>query len=245
MKPGGFELPPQSYERPAHAWYCRVINWMLGPVPPGQVRIDSILFAKKADRSYRLLAFMMVLATWVWAVLLLAAVPWTRLNILGFFTTSSEAQEEVSISGALVFVMVIGFIIWHLLVDHKGTESHYKERTIMAEQRFRQGSEKWTTRQRLTSNVAFGLCQLANVFFPLVSIPVMTSVGIVLTAVYLREYGRCRSDPARSDAECAKWATMQSARLRYQYSMYNLAGLTLFVTVFGLLAIADLLFAFV
>jgi hypothetical protein len=58
---------------------------------------------------------------------------------------------------------------------------------------FRAGAEHWTTRQRLTSSLLFGVVHLLNLVVPLSAVLGLSTGGFVFMRVYLREHRRSGS----------------------------------------------------
>lgn len=86
---------------------------------------------------------------------------------------------------------------------------------LWEEQAFRQGCERWTTRERLRSAHIFGWAHFLNMIYPIATVCALMLGGWIFTVCYLREYRRSR-DPES--------ATYSATAL---HSVYNVVAVAL------------------
>lgn len=213
------------YRRPDQG-LAGLMSRALGPLPEGTKVIHPTKKNLDKVRSYRLPAFGLVLVAITSLILLTTFVPWMRTSPATLITGLMTDWLGVGFGSIASFVLVI------LLLVFLGRTTNYNRyrgkfwdmAAMFEEQWFRTGAENWTTRQRITSNVMFGLVHVLNVIYPIASLLVVGLVGAVFMAVYLRAFKQTGS---------TKLATLASAKLHATYNrfaiLYMLAAFALII----------------
>ncbi len=168
--------------------------------------------------SYRLAAFGLLVGALSLLIILVLTIPWMRTSpaTLVFGATNHWfGGTWGTIAAVPVLVMLLA-----LLGKSSGTSvAHYMSHGVKfwdaaamyEEQWFRTGAEKWSSGQRVYSTIAFGTVHVINIIYPIGSLIVVTLVGAVFMACYLRVYRRTGDTQA---------ATLASAKLHATYNRF-------------------------
>ncbi|MGO3701724.1 MAG: hypothetical protein ACTJG2_00830 [Candidatus Saccharimonadales bacterium] len=214
------------YQRP-NGYIVGLFSKMLAPLPNGMIdtKIDE-----KAEQTMKSLP-----AYWLTAILTLfgvigsiiglaLVVPWLFVSPLSLVMSGASLENDTQSTVMMVIMCVIVVAAVSILVR---VRSFLYQAAHNEEKWFRSGAEQWTMRQRITSCFAFGTCHLINIIYPVATCLILSLVGAVFMATYLREYRRSH-DTYR--------ATMASTKL---HARYNICAFSLLVAMFML----SLLFA--
>ena len=190
----------------------RFFNRRLGPLPAGTKLIHPTKENLKKVRSYRLLAFGLVMAAITALILLSTFVPWMRISPASIITSLFTSW----IGGWAIFPSTVLILLLILFVTRVRSSNLYQGKfwdtaAMMEEQWFRTGAENWTAKQRIYSCVMFGAVHVINFIYPIASLLVVGLVGVVFMAVYLRVYKQT------GDTELA---TLASAKLHATYNRF-------------------------
>lgn len=185
--------------------------------------------------SYRLAAFGLLVGAVTLLIMLVLTIPWMRISPATLvFTATGHLFGDLwgTIAGVPIIILLIA------MVSEAGgtTILHYKAHGVKfwdgaamyEEQWFRTGAEKWSPGQRVYSTIAFGAVHVVNIIYPIGSLIVVTLVGGVFMACYLRVYRRTGDTQA---------ATLSSAKLHATYNRFAIvymavALLIVVVTIF-------------
>lgn len=180
------------YDRPANG----LVGWMsrwLGPLPANAKKVDLSSQALAALPSYRLMGFILMCLAVALIVSLAFLAPWLVIS-----PAELMYRPYVSLLGpSLGLVATALSSIWLMVIlsngyrfPRYGNGGFIDQAAASEEQWFRMGAESWTIRQRVASCITFGFMHIINVIYPITSLLVISLLGAVLMAVYLREYKR-------------------------------------------------------
>lgn len=178
-------LEQSRFRRPTGFW-INLINRSLGPLPVDVERIvyDPTEFSQIPGRWILAVATLVTVATG--AAVLSGVVP-----IAGSSPVSLAAGQDLASS--IIFGIFTGLLIVGLVLQ-VSRKQPFKELVyslaLFEEQWFRQGSETWTRRRRVSSCVGFGIAHLANLIVAFATAGMLMLVGAVFMSVYLREMRR-------------------------------------------------------
>jgi hypothetical protein len=202
------------------------LNTRLGPLPKRMLVIQPTSEALAEVKSYRLLAFAVMLAAIASLFTLVTLFPWMAIS--PYILTSKAllaltgSELVAQIGPQVVFLVLIlkgGLTIRNFPASGKFLD----KRAMLEEQWFRAGAEAWTPGQRFYSCVAFGAVHVLNFIYPLASLLVVGMVlGGMALAVYLWEYRRSGD---------TRLATLASTKF---HATYNRFAFTYLVVALGI-----------
>jgi hypothetical protein len=187
---GGIREYRSPYRRP-DGLVSGCTSWLLPPLPEGLRAYkvtDEIIDIMPRFRGLPLVltagvACIFVAATFYLPWLLVSPVV-TATEHMGVPASRWSGTVSNIVATATIVVVTLA------LLNRRFTRRMIYDKVMYEEQRFRSGAEHWTVWQRAMSCVVFGMSNILNLIFPLVTIVVLTGLGVVLVQVYLREYQR-------------------------------------------------------
>ena len=211
---GGIREYRSPYRRP-DGLVSGCVSWLLPPLPEGLKAYkvtDEII-----DIMPRFRGAPLVLMAGVACVLVAAFLYLPELLV----SPVVLATEHMGVPGSWWSGIVSNIVATATVVvatlallNRRFTRRMVYDRVMYEEQRFRSGAEHWTVWQRAMSCVVFGMSNILNLVFPLVTIVVLTGLGVVFMQVYLREYHRSGNTYR---------ATLASVRFHAMCTSYGLA----------------------
>lgn len=167
--------------------------------------------------SFRLKAFGLIALAISALLALMHFVPWMRTSPTTIIVNQCNSWFGerwgglLSMAVIVALLMLVGKTGGTVISDYSG--KFWDKAAMLEEQWFRMGAENWTTGQRAYSVVAFGLVHVMNIIYPIGSLIVVTLVGWVFLAVYLRAYKKTGS---------TELATVTSAKLHATYNRFSI-----------------------
>ncbi|MBC7564813.1 hypothetical protein H7100_01090 [Candidatus Saccharibacteria bacterium] len=207
-----FKFELKRFTRPSQR-FAGLMSRGLGPLPESAKLIHPTEKNLGKVRSFRWLAFGLMLIAISSLVTLTILVPWMRTSpatlLVALFSTwfGSTIGPFVGLAASigLMFFFPSG-------ITSKFYKGKFLNKAAMFEEQwFRMGAENWTIRQRVYSCAAFGIVHIVNVFYPIASIFVVGMMGGVFMLVYLRFFKKTGS---------TKLATLASAKLHASYNRF-------------------------
>lgn len=199
----------------------------LGPLPAMAKSIDPTEEATAELPDYRLLGVLLLGVAIALLVGLSYAFPWLSVSPLNIMS-----RVFTSLLGNVIgWGATVALAIWLTGQLSRGIKPVRFEgggildkAAMYEEQWFRMGAESWSPAQRTYSCLSFGAMHIANVWYPVASLLVVTLAGAVFMAVYLKAYRRGGS---------AVYAVLASAKLHAAYNRFAFAyiGVALLITL--------------
>lgn len=168
--------------------------------------------------SYRLSAFVLLVGAVGLLLTLAHSISWMRVSPAVLILDAADAVFGGWLGAIVGWLVIIALMV--IVAPRKGTTIEAYRRhdvkfwdraALYEEQWFRTGAERWTGGQRVFSTLAFGAMHVMNIIYPIASLLVITLVGAVFMACYLRVYGRT------GDRQVA---TLASAKLHAAYNRF-------------------------
>lgn len=207
-----YALRRSRFKRPSNK-FVNPFNRLLGPLPEGLNAYQPTEKNLRKVRSYRLMGFALAVVAAILLISLCALVPWLAISPATLITSTLASFMDPGLARILTLPVCIALIIFLVrgirAPRYEGKDAD--KAAMWEEQWFRTGAESWTTRQRFSSCVAFGLFHIMNIIYPLASLIVVGLVGGVFMLVYLREYKRSGS---------TRRATFAAAKLHATYNRF-------------------------
>ena len=197
---------------------------LLPPLPSGMERIyvdQDTARALSSLPSYRLPAFTLVVSAFGLIVCLISLVPLLILspallilNVVDFLLPNAkDFVREIVVAMHPVWLVLVTICAVLITLKNSTIESYLFRAALEEEQWFRSGSERWTTSQKLTSNIVFGWVHIYNLIYPLAAFFGICLVGGALMYTYQREFNRSRS---------VRMATLASTKMHTKANLYIL-----------------------
>lgn len=219
-----------QYRRP-NGWITKYISALLPPLPERMPRYEFDAKAMASVPKYRFAPLVAIVAAIGTMAALSQVAAWMFVSplslIMGTAGVSQAGQAQVMFA---VMVAIVALVSTMVIANHRRLNRAVHETALGEEQWFRSGAEDWSFSQRAVSCVSFGFAHIINLIYPLPTLIVLSGVGGVLMAIYLRTYRRTGDK---------RLATLAAARFHAVYNIYAVSLISLVVlTVFGLLLFA-------
>lgn len=207
----------QRYKRPTGP-LAKHFNKILPPLPHDMQKSEideEALQTMKSLPSYRLAAIATLIGVMSIVMTIAFVLPWLMISPLWLiFALTGNGDAIESNVYTVVVLCLVTLLLGTAFFNRRNT---VKNNVIIAahveEQWLRTGAENWSTKQRITSCLAFGSCHVINIYVPFVSCIALSAAGGAFMAAYLAEYRRS-GDIYR--------ATLASTKLHAQYNYYLL-----------------------
>lgn len=120
--------------------------------------------------------------------------PWSKYSVISGFGVLVDSFGFVKVLLAITAAYVV---LRRIVPDDrtstkktlsKHTYGFFNKAAVYEEQAFREGAEKWSTRERATSCLVFGAIHMVNLFYPLATIVPLAIGGAMFMWVYLQTY---------------------------------------------------------
>lgn len=156
--------------------------------------------------------------------------------VVGFMSTGSVSNESIRTTTTndtviLIVAVIVAVLGLYALRSRKSATRLIYGLAHQEEKWFRSGAESWTIRQRIVSCLSFGLCHVINIIYPVVTLLLLSAVGAVFMATYLREYRRSH-DTYR--------ATLAATKLHARYNTCVFWFIGGVLVLYGVLCLVDL-----
>ncbi len=224
-----------SYRRP-NGVISRPISRMLGPLPPRMQemdlsRMDQGDLVKEMQRlpDYEEQALLLLGLVLLPLAGLCIRFPWL------LFSTTSLLPTPVLLSFInnrfllVILTAVIAMFTYWAFQNKDQTMVTLEQSALGKEQWFRSGAEGWSTRQRLTSCLLFGMYQPLTLVFPFIGMIMLSIAGAGFMVAYRKEYDRSRNTYR---------ATLAATKLHAQYNAYLLIVISVIIYVITLYSLA-------
>lgn len=206
------------YERPDKGISGFFSRW-LGPLPAKARKVDLSDDSLASLPNYRLMGLAMVCAAIGLIITLALTVPWLVVSpaimLYRLFVPTFGIYGGVALT-------VISTIVLMSFASHGYAIPSYEKGSLLdkaaasEEQWFRMGAESWSFGQRIVSCVSFGFMHIINIIYPITNLMVLSLMGAVLMAVYLKEYRRSNN---------TERAVLAATKLHAAYNRFAIAYL--------------------
>jgi len=193
----------ESFRRPTDKLFYRVFGRFV-PAPPS----DQVVFSYGNLREHvrvRHCLIVLPVVTVVYGVFWWVSSQWKFLfqgPALLFFSSLVWAYHQgwLWLVGAIAFYAAVSEVggrlirarepddIWGPRNSMGKTPGFLGAAAVFEEQWFREGSESWTTSERLRANLVFGLVHLPTLIYPFIWVAVIPFGGMALTWAYMKRF---------------------------------------------------------
>lgn len=207
-----FKFEQKRFERPSRG-FAGLLSRGLGPLPESAKLIHPTKKNLGKVRSFRWLAFGLMLIAISSLVALTILVPWMRTSPATLLVALFTMLLGDTVGPFVGLAASVGLMVFFPSgITRKFYRGKFLNNAAMFEEQwFRMGAEKWTVSQRVYSCAAFGVVHLVNIIYPVASIIVVGLVGGVFMLVYLRFFKKTGS---------TKLAALASAKLHASYNRF-------------------------
>jgi hypothetical protein len=201
-----------AFPRPTRG-FAGLLSKPLGPLPKYSRIVHPFPEDLKKVRSYRTAGIFLMIGAIVSLISLNMFVPWLSVSpavLIGDIMTGWLGPTAGSFATCCAIIVLMIFLSAGMSMP-RYYGKFWDRAAMFEEQWFRMGAEAWTPRQRVYSCVAFGFMHVTNIVYPLSSLIVLSLVGGVFMAVYLKEYRESGNE---------EHAVLASAKLHATYNRF-------------------------
>jgi len=227
----------QEFHRPDGGIYTDTLMRIMPPQPDRHIMLSFGNLKPRIRLRHYLLALPVLAAILGLVQLQIKLLPWTRNSVVSVVGKSVGAFGLIQTIIGLITLEVLVHLLYHDKPHVKSTMSprtygFFNKAAVYEEQAFREGSERWNTRQRIISCFAFGALHMVNLWYPLATILPLSLGGGLFMWVYLRTYRRV---PFRRSA------VLESSITHRVYNKLVLLALGGFLIVVGVAFVGSML----